>query len=523
MKAWQKCERLMLIIAATIVVGCGSPTDEVRRGAISFTRIRMEKSKEFDFVAGPRTVTLKADVEYPVRWGLAADDYEGMVSFINRTLNGGTNIDETVNKMAADLFEALAPLQTNENLKADADLNLEIRGEVHYADERYLSCEMSMRGVLHDIARAVYDRKLQKSLKVCDLIETNDFPKLRLLLRDHLSLLFTEEIAADILKGKSADWPVINENFYLNTDGIDWLYEPKDSATGSWTSYFVPWEKLKPILRDPSLIPSGEARYGDDKVIVRQGDGELWWDVPYSTMEISGTTPPNPPWPVSTNYPYADFKVNIKKPMQGSMSDVKYRALLDFIGSAISHGATPHATIDEAVKTEEIVFWRGVIKEMRNTGGDDAVETGYDLYEMEGEMKYCDERYFCYAVRHQHGCPCCCGETNVVWRWDVMRPLQMSDLIDTKKNGVALKKLMRKAVYEDFKDAYSDNMEVVLPDYAKDWPHTFENFYVSDKGVAWCFDAGEVLIGGKGPTEVLVTWKDLKRFIIDQKLIPRSE
>ena len=102
-----------------------------------------------------------------------------------------------------------------------------------------------------------------------------------------------------------------------------------------------------------------------------------------------------------------------------------------------------------------------------------------------------------------------------------MRELKITDFIDTNKHKKALKKLMRKAVYEEFKEAYADQMEIVLPEkYAKDWPHTFENFYVNGQGIVWCFDSGEILIGGRCPMEIGVGWNELKGLLRDKSLIP---
>lgn len=480
----------LMAIGMVVLVGCDKAPSGKKRNAITFQRISQERSKDFNFVFGKKTVTFKANLEYPAQTGLDDDDYQGLTVFINEMLGSKTDIAETVDNMAESLFICVQPFTTNTALQADINLDLSVTSEIKYSDERYLSCEVLFVGPSYHphFKRAVYDRQLGKSLKLCDLVATNDYPKLRKLLRENLAVLFTEEISKDMLKDKRDDWPVIHECFYFTSVGVEWLYNREQSGTGAWTPYIVEWEDLKPILKDPTMIPSGLHKYTDDAVVVRQEDGDDWWNVPFSKMNLSENTPPNPPWD-DKKYPLSLFHVRLEKPGQGTMSDVKYKALLDFVGGLVAHDKNPHPTIDAAVNLERIAFWQGVIKEAENSDMNNAFEAIQNYLRMEGEIKYCDEQYFCYAVWHLHGDPFCCRETAGVWNWKKMQTMKITDFIDTNKHKVALKKLMRKAVYEEFKGSSADERGAVLPDYAKDWPHTFENFYVNKQGIGWCFDA----------------------------------
>ena len=504
---------IVLLIAA----GCSKCCDQRDFSAISFQRRTFEKNKTLDFVSGPKVIGFRADIEYPSEYGLSESDYEGLMGFVNHMLNSGTNFESAVEQMADALFAVVQPLTTNENLKADADLGISIEGNIHYSDDRYMSCEMSMQGLVSDNARAVYDRWQMKTLSATDFVSSNNFPRLQQLLRDHIKVIWPGEMGDGIFKECPKEWPVIDENFYVDDLGIDWLF--KSEQMGGWTSLHVSWDDLRPIMVDPSMVPSGRNRYvGDDK-LVDQGDGHEWWNISYSRVDLYETTPPNPPW-AGTNYPYATFDIGIRKPVQGRMSVEKYSALQNFIGSAITHGKTPHKTIDEAIDTERKTFWDGVIAEMKKTKKSPSDESLFDQFEMNGEIKYSTQKYFCYNVRHQYGCSCCSGETNVVWSWNAMAEVKIDDIVDTHKYAKELKRLMRKAVIEGYGDDYADNMEVLLPDYAKDWPHTFSNFYLTDRGVTWGYDAGEVLIGGKGTAETTLTWEQLIPFLTDRSVIP---
>lgn len=265
--------------------------------------------------------------------------------------------------------------------------------------------------------------------------------------------------------------------------------------------------------------------------IVQQEDGEGWWNMSFCEIMFTDRTPPEwhslaKKWP-DEEEPFPVFSVSLEKPKQGSMSDVKYRALLDFVGGAIIKGAESDpvgfvggsvtngsVTVESAVESVRTWFW----------GNHDSpskwVENIFYL-EIWDEIKYSDKQYFSYAVKY--GGLDWGVVTAAVWSWEKMRELKITDFIDINKHKKALKKLMRKAVYEEFKEAYADNMETVLPKYAKNWPETFENFYVCAEGIRWCFASGEVLIGGRCPMEIVVGWDKLKGLLLDEALIPRKK
>lgn len=506
-------------IAILGVCGCERMPQENAYNAIAFQRKVAEHKKTVEFVSGPKEVRLRADIEYPVAYGLSETDHDGLVGFVDHMLNSGTNFESAVESMASDLFDAIQPLTTNENLKADADFSVEIVGNVNYSDDRYLSCEMSMRGVICDYARAVYDRKQQKPLVVNDFVSSNDYPRLRAILREHVKLLMTNEMAGELLNERGVGWPSINENFYVDADGIEWLYNNEELGFGGWVPLRASWADLKPILVDQSMIPTGRNRYVRDVVKSAMNDGSRWWMIPYTRMDLYETTPPDPPWS-GTNYPYSTFKVDLLKPVQGTMSAGKFERLLDFIGGAIAHGKEPHGTIDEAVNTLRMDFWSNVIKDKSNATAQDSQTGAFDQFEMGGEIKYATEKYFCYGIRHQRGCPCCSGETNIVWRWSSLSAVGIEEIVDVKRFAKDLGRLLRAAVVESFKDDYADNMDVVLPDYAKDWPRSFGNFYLTAKGITWSYDAGEVLIGGKGTAETSLSWEQVRPYLTSESVLP---
>lgn len=83
-----------------------------------------------------------------------------------------------------------------------------------------------------------------------------------------------------------------------------------------------------------------------------------------------------------------------------------------------------------------------------------------------------------------------------------------------------LKRIMRDEVRNSLADEDGEVSEAVLPDYAKDWPRTFDNYSVDTKGLSWWCDAGEVLIGGKGAFDTTLTWEQLRPFLRINFVIP---
>ena len=82
---------------------------------------------------------------------------------------------------------------------------------------------------------------------------------------------------------------------------------------------------------------------------------------------------------------------------------------------------------------------------------------------------------------------------------------------------------MRQWVVKDLRNHDYEDFE--LPDYAKDWPdaETLENFYVDGKGITWSFDAGSVLIGGKGSYDATLLWTELKPHLVDPAIMPPGD
>ena len=503
-------KRFAIAVCLLAIAGCGVD-DTPSGGPIAIEHKTDSREKSFVFAGVEKPVMINVDLEYPSKFGISTDEHKRLTAFISDMFNDGTTFEDSMDRFEKDVYEAIQPATTNAAVNTEMDYNFDVAGRINYSDERYMSYEIKLMGVCANFVKSVYDRQLERALTIDDLVATNDFPKLRQLFRKFVNHLMAESMAKEFLQDKAEDWPEIHSTFAFTPGGVLWVYNNENFGVGGWVDAFVTWEDLKPILKDPSMIPTG--RFKEVAQKPQPTDGEDWWDFPCEKYHSHENTPPNPPFD-GTNYPFASSTYTLEIPVRGAMSDAKFAALQKFLGETIANGHGSAANIREGINRRRISFWEGCIKEAQNAGGEDALEKGFDILEMEGTVKYQDPMYFCYSLVCQHGCSCCVGQTNVVWNWKTLAPVKIEDVFDLEKSGKELKLLMRKAVVDCLAPDYEgDDMQMVLPDYAKDWPYTFGNFYVSTKGMTWSCDAGEVLIGGKGPLEFTVSWPDLVPYV----------
>ena len=254
----------------------------------------------------------------------------------------------------------------------------------------------------------------------------------------------------------------------------------------------------------------------------RQANGDEWWKFPHTCVEIDERTPPNPPWD-GTNYPFAVFSAKVQNPQQGRLSDAQYRALQDFLGAAITHGRTPHRTVEEAISRIRIPFWEVAIWERQYPA--DCYSSNYSVFELEGVTTYQTERFYCYKIRHQEGSASASFETHVAWSWDRMAPVKIDDIIDLPRHEKRLRRLLRRQVIRDWHAELGErfNPDTVLADYAAGWPYELGNFYLSDKGVTWVHEAGYVKVGAMGMHKTTLSWEVLQPYLLDKSFMPKQK
>ncbi|MGN0832798.1 MAG: hypothetical protein ACI4RD_04015 [Kiritimatiellia bacterium] len=202
-------------------------------------------------------------------------------------------------------------------------------------------------------------------------------------------------------------------------------------------------------------------------------------------------------------------RYRLEIPAQGGMAKDKFAALQAFLGQVVAKDGKC-ATVLDGVEVLRRKFWG---KCLDGHAGDGAAG---GILEWQGRVRYHGPKYVSYSITCQDGCPCCTVEQNVVWSWDKLRGIRMDEVVDAGRVA-KLKQLMRKQVAADFADSYADKPGCVLPEYADNWPETLDNFRVDDEGIAWTYDASAVLLGGKGPCDVTLTWADVRPVLIGGK------
>lgn len=219
-----------------------------------------------------------------------------------------------------------------------------------------------------------------------------------------------------------------------------------------------------------------------------------------------------------TNYPYASIMCSVEDPVNAGIAPDEFSAFQRCLGRAICpHSRREVTSVRDGLDAALFEFWDKYLNEVRQG----TFESEFAILEISTKVAYMGPEYLGYVVEYQDGCPCCAGETNVVWSWRMNRSLTSADVVRTDFVG-QLRRMLRAAVERCFADDYGDASGVVLPDYAKDWPHTLENFMIDESGISWTCDAGEVLIGGKGPCSFRLTWDELSPVLREDFKLPAS-
>lgn len=154
-------------------------------------------------------------------------------------------------------------------------------GRMLYNQEDVLSYQFqsySFTGGAHGntkVANGVFDYKTMCQLCVADLFASESVPDVSALLREELVRQYECQSMEELTKKRlffAPDSIAINENFYVDDQGVTWMYDPYDiapystgvvSVTLSWDSllpYFIPESPLLPLAekRSTGPLPSGE-------------------------------------------------------------------------------------------------------------------------------------------------------------------------------------------------------------------------------------------------------------------------
>ena len=505
-----------ICLGAAIFSGCGKNEGLAPAMTVSETgggerilvdRLKDSRSKTLNVRGVESEVKAEFFMEYPSPVGISHNEYANLVLFINRLLADGTNFAEVVESVSESIFAATESAATNKNFDATEELSWKLDGCMEYADSRYVSYKVELRGLSLIEESGVYDRKLKKKLAITDLIASNNLHVLRREIRDFIKLALPFPQDKENIEKMPADWPPIKESFGITKDAIQFTYLMNEWNLGINMEVCVLWDNIKDALIDPSAVPTGI--FAETVENDPDEDGAQWWRFPIEKYECNDGNPPKL-FNIGTNFPYAQIELTAEIPGRGTMSKARFDALQSAMGAVVSEGKRPHSTIREALQRELVKFWAGHLIKSRDRNG------GFGIFCVNAEIPYRGPEYVSFRVSKQDGPPSGTFYCNMVWDWQKMRPLKFCDIIDRQQRE-AFGELMRSELPNKVGDP-----DYVLPDYAKDWPQesVLEEFFLTEKGVVWEFWAGEVLVGANGHCMMLLSWEKLKPFLRDDFVIP---
>ena len=507
---------LLICLGVAVFSGCGkenaalpvtAPPGYVGGERILVERLKDSRSRMLNVQGSEKEVKVDFSMEYPSPVGISPDEYTNLVFFINNLIADGTNFSKVVESISESIFASTESAASNKNFDANQELSWQMDGCMEYADSRYVSYKVELRGLRLIEECGVYDRKLKKKIAITDLIATNNFHILRKEIRDFIKLALPFPQDKENIEKMPSDWPPIKESFGITKDLIRFTYLMDEWNLGINMEICVCWNNIKDALIDPSAVPTGA--FAETAERDPDEDGAEWWRFPIEKYESSDGNPPKL-FNIGTNFPYARIDLSADIPGRGTMSKARFDALQSAMGAVVSDGKQPHSTIREALHREIVKFWSEHLTKSRNRDG------RFGIFCVNTEIPYRGPEYVSFRVSIQDGPPSGTFYRNMVWDWGKMRPLKFYDMVD-KRHRTAFGELMRSELPDNVGDP-----DYVLPDYAKDWPQedVTEKFFLTEEGVVWEFWAGEVLIGANGHCMMLLPWKKLKPFLRDDFVIP---
>ena len=187
----------LVLVVASLMAACGCDNEEKESvsegdiaggGVITVEKKTAERSRVFNIGGQDRTVSFSASMEYPMHFGIPRKEYRNLTGLVNEIFNDGTNFETSVENISKALFGCFEGSPTNEIPKIESDYRVSIEGKMIFADERYFSYVMEVRGSgLENVART-YDRKKGETITLADLVATNDFGVICKSVREYVKL-----------------------------------------------------------------------------------------------------------------------------------------------------------------------------------------------------------------------------------------------------------------------------------------------------------------------------------------------
>ena len=358
---------------------------------------------------------------------------------------------------------------------------------------------------------ATYSRQLKRRLAAEDVFKPEALASIKKDFANQISTLTQYSLLppgsiAAFNKVDVEEFRSYLNDFAVEADGIRFTMPAKTiGIDGQCLELRLDWSECKGKTKDDFKFPqmasapcrSGSSqRFVYDRFVIRD------------SIECEVVTDERPPHTLD---------VDVEYPVGGFPATTDSDAVSSFVCSILTEGTVVCTNVDEAVSALRGAFKKACADEAaecKKKG--EQMSSRFD--QCKGRIKFMDGRYLSYQNTPQHDMV----DRNGVFGFSQNRRLAIDDILKASSRE-AVRQLMRQWVVKDLRNHDYEDFE--LPDYAKDWPDakTLENFYVDGKGITWSFDAGSVLIGGKGSYDATLLWTELKPHLVDPAIMPPGD
>ena len=470
-----------------------APTSDPQPAHPSLNRIAFVREKHKNAV-----------LELPSRVGLSEEEYERLAEFANDLIwTNSKPCMECASRVMysdADYFS----FGVYRSGKGQTSAFWKIK-DLHSGDVSKDSL------ILGPTRLATYSRQLKRRLAVEDVFKPEALASIKEDFANRLSfltqfpLLPPDSIAA-FKKVDGEEFRSYLNDFAVEADGIRFTMPAKAiGIDGQCLELHLDWSECKGKTKDDFKFPqmasapcrSGSSqRFAYDRFAIRD------------SIECEVVTDERPPHTLD---------IDVEYPVGGFPATVDSDAVSSFVCSMLTEGTVVCTNVDEAVSALRGAFKKACADEAAKCKKK-GEQMSSRFEQCKGRIKFMDGRYLSYQNSPQHDMVC----RNGVFGFSQNRQLAIDDVLKASSRE-AVRQLMRQLVVKDLRNHDYENFE--LPDYAKGWPDakTLENFYLDGKGITWSFDAGSVLIGGKGTYNATLSWTELKPHLVDPESMPSED
>ena len=210
------------------------------------------------------------------------------------------------------------------------------------------------------------------------------------------------------------------------------------------------------------------------------------------------------------------LSIDIEYPVAGFPASANPAAVAAFVATVLTRGEFACTNVEAAVSALKGQFRKACATDEAKARKEGAACGGSRFDSCKGRILFMNGQYLSYRNAYQHHCTCGMGVTNGVFGFAQNRALTSGDFLRPSARDAVLRLLWRQ-VEKDM------DLTFEFSDYGKNCPKTLEEFSVDGNGITWHYDAGEVMVGGKGPAASTLTWEQLKPYLVSPAVVPSND